>query len=150
VRIRHFAAGRTRCGPSRNRVRRNWKVDDLIKDIAFTVYPCKDVAATRAWYERTFGLTFAGACVEDGVEKYNEAHLPAGCFSLMASEWAGREPGSAAAIAFEVEDLDDAIRTLREQGIALEETFDGPVCRQTSLADPEGNKVTLHQRKRPS
>ena len=65
----------------------------MIKDIAFTAYPSDDVAATRAWYERMLGLRFAGPYVEDGVEKYNEAHLAGGCFSLMASEWVGRSPG---------------------------------------------------------
>jgi predicted enzyme related to lactoylglutathione lyase len=119
----------------------------MIKDIAFTAYPSNDVAGTRAWYERVLGLALAGPYIEDGVEKYNEAHFPSGCFSLMASEWVGREPGSAAGMAFEVDDLESAIRSLRNQGVTVGDTHDGPVCRQTSLADPEGNKVTLHQRK---
>jgi predicted enzyme related to lactoylglutathione lyase len=105
------------------------------------------VARTRAWYEETLGLVFAGAYVEDGVEKYNEAHLADGCFSLMASEWVGRSPGSAAGVFFEVDDLEAAMRSLREQGVALDAMFDGPVCKQASLADPEGNKITLHEKK---
>lgn len=120
----------------------------MIKHIAFTVYPSNDVARTRAWYEEMLGLEFAGPYVEDGVEKYNEAHLGDGAFALMASEWVGREPGSAASIAFEVDDIEDAARSLRAKGVVLEDIFDGPVCRQTSLSDPEGNKVTLHQKKR--
>jgi predicted enzyme related to lactoylglutathione lyase len=119
----------------------------MIKDIAYTAYPSNDVAGTRAWYEETLGLEFAGPYVEDGVEKYNEAHLSTGCFSLMASEWVGREPGSAAGIVFEVDDIDDATRSLRAKGVAVEDLFDGPVCRQTSILDPEGNKITLHQKK---
>ncbi len=120
----------------------------MIKDIAFTAYPSNDVAGTRAWYENVLGLAFAGPYVEDGIEKYNEAHLASGCFSLMASEWVGRQPGSAAGAVFEVDDLDGAMRSLRDKGVTLEDMFDGPVCRQTSLCDPEGNKVTLHQAKR--
>jgi predicted enzyme related to lactoylglutathione lyase len=119
----------------------------VIKDVAYTAYPSKDVAGTRAWYEETLGLTFAGPYVENGVEKYNEAHFGNGCFSLMSSEWVGREPGSAAAVVFEVDDIDEAMRSLRAKGVAVADVFDGPVCRQTWLADPEGNKVTLHQRK---
>lgn len=34
--------------------------------------------------------------MEDGVEKYNEAHFANGCCALMAKEWVGREPGTAA------------------------------------------------------
>jgi len=36
-----------------------------IKDVAFVAYPSDDVAGTRAWYENTLGLAFAGAYVEE-------------------------------------------------------------------------------------
>jgi predicted enzyme related to lactoylglutathione lyase len=65
----------------------------------------------------------------------------------MASEWVGRPPGSGAGAFFEVEDLDAAIRELRDNGVTIGDVFDGPVCKQVSLADPEGNKITLHQRR---
>jgi catechol 2,3-dioxygenase-like lactoylglutathione lyase family enzyme len=118
-----------------------------IKDIAFVAYPSDNVAVTREWYERTLGLAFAGPYIEDGVEKYNEAHLATGCFSLMASEWVGRPPGAGAGAVFEVDDLDTAIRELRDEGVTIDDVFDGPVCKQASFADPEGNKVTLHERR---
>lgn len=119
----------------------------MIKSIAYTAYPSDDVAATRAWYERVLGLTFAGPYTEQGVEKYNEAHIDDGCFSLMASEWVGREPGSAAGVFFEVDDIEATVDDLRAKGVAVEDIWDGPVCRQTSLCDPEGNKISLHQKK---
>lgn len=118
----------------------------MIKHIAFTVYPSNDVAGTRAWYEEMLGLEFAGPYMEDGVEKYNEAHLGDGAFALMASEWVGREPGTAASIAFEVEDLAAALQSLRERGVIIDDVFEGPVCKSASFADPEGNKVTIHQK----
>jgi predicted enzyme related to lactoylglutathione lyase len=118
----------------------------VIKHIAFTVYPSNDVAGTRAWYEETLGLKFAGPYMEDGVEKYNEAHLGDGAFALMASEWVGREPGSAASIAFEVDDLAAAVQSLTAKGVTVEDIFEGPVCKSTSFEDPEGNKVTIHQK----
>lgn len=119
----------------------------MIVDIAFTAYPANDVASTRAWYEEHLGLTFAGPYVEDGVEKYNEAHFPNGCFSLIAAEWAGREPGSAASVAFEVDDLAATVQTLRAKGVVVDDVRDGPVCRETSFEDPEGNRLTIHQRR---
>jgi len=118
-----------------------------IKHIAFVAYPSDHVAATRAWYENTLGLTFAGPYIEDGAEKYNEAHLATSCFSLMASEWVGRPPGAGAGAVFEVDDIDAAIHELRDKGVTIDDVFDGPVCKQASFADPEGNKVTLHQRR---
>lgn len=119
----------------------------MIKHIAFTAYPSNDVAGTRAWYEEMLGLRFAGPYMEDGIEKYNEAHLGEGCFSLMASEWVGRQPGSAAGVAFEVDDIVQAVRSLRERGVAVAEIEDLPTCKAASLSDPEGNKLTLHQKK---
>ena len=119
----------------------------VIKDIAYVAYPADDVAGTRAWYEKVLGLTFAGPYLEEGIEKYNEAHLGSGCFSLMSSEWVGRKPGTAASAVFEVDDVERAIRMLREKGVTVEDVWDGPVCKQTSLCDPEGNKVALHEKK---
>jgi predicted enzyme related to lactoylglutathione lyase len=40
------------------------------------------------------------------------------------------------------------MRSLREKGVALNDVFDGPVCTQTSFADPDGNRITLHEKKR--
>lgn len=120
----------------------------MIKDIAFTVYPANDVARARAWYEEMLGLTFAGPYAEDGVEKYNEAHLETGCFALMVPEWVGREPGTAASVAFEVNDIEEAIRSLRSKGVAVDDIYETPICKQTSLSDLDGNKISLHQRTR--
>ena len=120
----------------------------MIKHIAFIAYPSNDVAATRAWYEDKLGLQFAGPYCEDGVEKYNEAHLGDGCFSLMASEWVGRAPGSAAGVFFEVDDIDGAMRALEEKGVTIDDVFDGPVCKSASFVDRDGNKVSIHEKKR--
>jgi catechol 2,3-dioxygenase-like lactoylglutathione lyase family enzyme len=120
---------------------------ELIRAIAFTAYPSDDVARTRAWYENILGLSFAGPYLEDDVERYNEAHLGDGCFSLMWSKWVGREPGSGAGVAFEVADIEAAIRSLRDKGVTIDGVEDGPLCKTAAIRDPEGNKVTLHQQK---
>ena len=117
----------------------------MIKEIAFNAYPSKDVAGTRAWYEENLGLKFSGPYTEDGVEKYNEAPVGNGYFSLMAAEWIGRDPGSASGVVFEVDDIEAAAKTLRDRGVAVEDIYETPVCKVTSFADPEGNKVSLHQ-----
>ena len=122
----------------------------IVKAIAFTAYPSNNVAATRRWYEEKLGIKFAGPYVEDGLEKYNEAHLGGGCFSLMAAEWTSRAPGSASSVYFEVDDVDEMVTSLRADGITIDERLDGPVCKQASFCDPEGNKITIHQSTRPS
>ncbi len=116
-----------------------------VKHIAFTAYPSNDVARSRRWYEEKLGLAFAGPYIEDGVEKYNEAHFDGGCFSIMAAEWTDRAAGSASSVYFEVDDIDETLADLRESGVTIDARFDGPVCVQASFSDPDGNKVTIHQ-----
>ncbi len=117
----------------------------MIKEIAFTAYPVNDVAASRAWYSSTFGLAFGGIFAEDGVEKYAESNLSNGYFSLMTHEWIDRPAGSGCGIVFEVDDLDKTIAELRAKGIAIDDPYNTPVCKISSVTDPEGNKVSLHQ-----
>ena len=117
----------------------------MIKEIAFSAYPSRDVAGLRKWYEEKLGLKFGSPFVEDGVEKYNEAKVGDGWFSLLWHEWQGREPGSASSVVFEVDDIDDAIADLRKKGVEVEDPYPTPVCKIASFSDAEGNKVSLHQ-----
>ncbi len=117
----------------------------MIKDIAFTAYPSDNVGATRAWYEKMLGLKFSGAYEEDGVEKFNEANVGPACFALMTSAWIDRKPGTGVGVAFEVDDIEATAKALREHGVKVDDIYTTPVCKVTSLEDPEGNKVTLHQ-----
>lgn len=117
----------------------------MIKEIAYTAYPSSDVKPTREWYEKTLGLKFNAPFEEEGVEKYNEAKVGSGYFSLMTTEWLQRDPGTGAGITFEVENMDAAIGQLREKGVAIEDPMDTPVCRIATFEDPEGNQIILHQ-----
>jgi predicted enzyme related to lactoylglutathione lyase len=117
----------------------------MIKDIAFTAYPSNNVKSTREWYEKMLGLKFSGPYAEDGVEKFNEANVGPACFALMTSEWIAREPGTGVGVAFEVDDIENTVKSLRDAGVTVEDIYTTPVCKVTSLDDPEGNKVTLHQ-----
>lgn len=117
----------------------------MIRDIAFTAYPCADVAATRAWYERHLRLTFSGPYEEDGTEKYNEAPVGGACFALMWHEWMEAAPGSGNGVAFEVDDIEESMTALRAAGISVEPVYETPVCKLTTLRDREGNKITLHE-----
>lgn len=115
----------------------------MVKDIAFTAYPARDVQALRAFYADALGLNFTGPFEEGGVLKYDEARVGTGWFSVMTSEWG--LSGPAASIAFEVDDIEKSFAELRAKGVKTDEIHDTPVCRLGSFTDPEGNKVTLHQ-----
>jgi predicted enzyme related to lactoylglutathione lyase len=117
----------------------------MIKEIAFTAYPAKDVASLRKWYEDKLGLSFSAPFEEEGVEKYNEAKIGDGYFSLLTHEWIERDPGSASGIVFEVDDIDRTVADLRAKGVQAEDPYATPVCKISSFTDPEGNKVSIHQ-----
>ncbi len=106
----------------------------MIKEIAFTAYPAKDVATLRKWYEDKLGLKFSGPYEEDGVEKYNEANDRRRILQLaMTHEWIERDPGSASGVVFEVDDIDEAVAELRGKGVEVEDPYATPVCKITSF-----------------
>jgi predicted enzyme related to lactoylglutathione lyase len=121
----------------------------VIKEIAYTAYPAKDVAGLRKWYEDKLGIRFSGPFEEDGVERYNEADVGGGWFSVMWNQWIQRDPGTASGIVFEVDDIDKTIADLRAKGVEVEDPYATPVCKVASFNDLEGNKVSLHQRTAP-
>ncbi len=117
----------------------------MIKEIAFTSYPAKDVARLRDWYRDTLGLKFGFPFEEKGVVKYDEANVGGGYFAVMTTEWQEGAPGSGTGIVFEVDDIEATKRDLDGHGLKTEDIYDTPVCRLFSVRDPEGNKVSFHQ-----
>ena len=115
----------------------------LVKDIAFTAYPAKDVAALRDFYATHLGLKFTGPFAEEGVLKYDEAQVGSGWFAVMTEQWLTISP--CAGLAFEVDDVEKTLAELRANGVEVENVYDTGVCKLASFNDPEGNKVTLHQ-----
>jgi len=115
----------------------------MVKDIAFTAYPAKDVQALRDFYARAFGLKFTGGFSEEGVLKYDEAQVGSGWFAVMTTEWAEIAPVSG--LAFEVDDIQKTLDDLKAQNVKVDSIHETPVCKLSSFNDPEGNKVTLHQ-----
>jgi len=66
---------------------------------------------------------------------------------LDAKNIAYRLADNGASIAFEMEDFDAAIDSLREHSIHFKmEPFSTPVCRMAFVIDPEGNTLCIHKR----
>ena len=115
-----------------------------ISKIAFTLYPAKDLARARRFYEQDLGLKKTGEYVQG---KWIEYDLAGGCFAItdLVEEL---EPSSyqGGSIAFEVDDVDAAVAELKAKGARVKvEPFSSPVCRMAIVLDPEGNALTLHQ-----
>jgi predicted enzyme related to lactoylglutathione lyase len=117
----------------------------MVKEIAFTECPAKDVAALRRWYEEKLGLRFGAPHVQDETEKYAQAKVGDGYFSVSTFEWIGRAAGSASGVYFQVDDIAKTVADLRGKGVEVSEPVNTPVCRVAYLEDAEGNKVSLHQ-----
>jgi predicted enzyme related to lactoylglutathione lyase len=115
-----------------------------IKKIAFTLYPVRDIARARRFYEQDLGLVKTGEFVGG---RWIEYDLAGGCFALTDLVDDLQPSASAGgSIAFEVDDVDGLVATLRGKGVTVKaEPFSSPVCRMAVILDSEGNALTLHQ-----
>lgn len=120
-----------------------------IKEIGFAIYPSKDIVRSRAFYEGVLGLTPPEHVEENGGEggTWVEYDLGAGA-AFAIGKMEGLEPSKdGPSIAFEVEDFDVAMTEIRAAGtVILMEPIETPVCRMTSIADPDGNSILIHKR----
>src|SRR5262245_14069761 len=119
----------------------------MFKKVAFTMYPVKDPARARSFYEKTLGLT-AGTRAPSGA--WTEYDLPGGgCLALFATEDIQPSAGAGGSVAFEVEDLDALNARLKAEGVQFKaEMIHSPVCRMSVILDSEGNSIILHELKK--
>lgn len=118
----------------------------MIKKIAFTMYPVKNLKRARKFYEEDLGLKMT----EDFRGEWIEYDLAGGCFAItnMLGDYVTPSSNSGGSIAFEVDNVDELTSRLKAKGIQVKlEPTDTPVCRMSVVIDPEGNSVTLHQAK---
>lgn len=120
----------------------------MIKKVAFTMYPVKDLTRARNFYENTLGIK-VGNIYEHKDGSWVEYDLPqGGCFALTnLAKDISPSATSGASIAFEVEDLDAMLKELKEQNItvAMDKLVTPGVCSMAVILDTEGNGITLHQ-----
>ncbi len=117
----------------------------MIKKVAFTMYPVRDVTRARRFYEDTLGLS-VGMAGSQGEMHWIEYDLPGGgCLALTNAS--DEEPGTGGGtIALEVEDLEELITDLRQKSVTFKsDLIRGPACRMVVCLDSEGNSIVLHQ-----
>lgn len=116
----------------------------MFKKVAFTMYPVKDSARARQFYETTLGLT-RGSAAASGT--WTEYDLPGGgCVALFKSDDIQPSASAGGSVALEVEDLDALIARLKSQGVEFKaDNIVSPVCRMAIIVDSEGNSIILHQ-----
>lgn len=120
-----------------------------IKDVAFFAYAVSDMKKARAFYEGVLGLRpnsqYNGSSNPNWVEyDIGTTTLGIGCAPGM---WDPSPKGASAAL--EVDDFDQALAEVNAKSVpVVMGPHDFPTCRMVVVADPDGNRLTLHQRKR--
>ncbi len=113
--------------------------------VAFTMYPVRDGARARKFYEETLGFTRGSDSGEDAT--WTEYDMPGGgCLALWQTDRMEPSADAGGSIAFEVSDLDALLERLRAEGVAFDgDIIQSPVCRMAVILDPDGNSLILHQ-----
>lgn len=119
------------------------------KEIAFAAYPVTDIARARKFYEGVLGLR-PNAPLKSETQQWIEYDIGPGTLGIGCSEqWKPSQDGPS--IALEVEDFAGAVSTLREHNISIViGPMDLPSCEMVTVRDPDGNKLTIHRRKKSS
>jgi predicted enzyme related to lactoylglutathione lyase len=118
-----------------------------VSEIAFVAYPVIDLERSRGFYEGVLGLqpsreftgeSFAWIEYDLGANTFAVAMMPPG-------QWNPSADGPS--VGLEVEEFDSAIAELKARSVPFDvEAMETPVCRMAVIADPDGNKITIHKR----
>jgi predicted enzyme related to lactoylglutathione lyase len=119
----------------------------MIKGIAFTGYPVRDMKKARAFYEGLLGMAPSdefGPITDESV--FIEYNIGTSTLSLGNMEgWKPSRDGVTAAL--EVDNFDELFAILKEKGVeVVMEPQVFPSCKMGIVRDPDGNQVTLHQK----
>ena len=122
------------------------KLDMKITDIAFFAYAVSDMNKARAFYEGVLNLKPNSEYDGPNWVEYDigATTLGIGCAPGM---WDPSPKGASAAL--EMEDFDEALATVKAKNIPIVMgPHEFPSCRMVVIADPDGNRITLHKRKK--
>jgi catechol 2,3-dioxygenase-like lactoylglutathione lyase family enzyme len=116
----------------------------LFKNVAFVVYPVKDVKIARAFYEGTLGLKVTA----NWDDQWVEYDIGDGTLAITTAD-ATHQPGRhGATLGLEVVGFAAALTHLKKTAVPiLNGPFDSPACRGCIIRDPDGNEIILHAKK---
>lgn len=117
-------------------------------EVAFTSYPAKDLAESRAFYEGVLGLTPASIIPMGEGEGWVEYDLGGHTFSIGKAEGWTTPSADGPSAALEAVDFDEVVATLKKANAKFRmEPFETPVCHMAIVFDPAGNTLIIHKRK---
>jgi predicted enzyme related to lactoylglutathione lyase len=117
-----------------------------VKELAFVAYGVSDIPKARGFYEGWLGLK-PGVQIEFAPGTWWIEYDVAGVALAISNASPETWPRSSS-VTLEVADLDGALASARAGGIPVtNEITEFPPCRMFTVKDPDGNEISLHQRK---
>ena len=114
--------------------------------VDFVSYSVTDMDRSEAFYRDVLGLDVEVARGAPGTRASGYMELDAGGTAIGLVAMPKTHPNAIMALA--VEDVDAAVEELRGKGVPIAmERIESPVCFMAVVADPDGNKILIHQRK---
>jgi predicted enzyme related to lactoylglutathione lyase len=116
-----------------------------IKEIGFVAIPVTDIRRARMFYEGGLGLQVSAEMMGGKWIEYTVGDNTL-AIANVGEEWKPSDQGTSAAL--EVENFDEAVSQLRNQGVRFAaEPFETPCCHMAVVQDPDGNKLIIHKLK---
>lgn len=117
------------------------------KAVDFVCYNVADMGKALGFYRDALGLTLAHTY--EGI--WAEFEVGGVTLALCGPPWGTPpQPGyqGGASVALAVDDVRASVDELRGKGVTIvQEAEESPVCLMATVADPDGNRLFLHQRK---
>ena len=113
-----------------------------IKGMDIAAYLVRDPQKQIAFYRDVLGMTPTEVDDEGRGAEFTLAD------GSTFGVWKPEDGATGGAIMFAVEDARAAVEHYRGRGLQLSDIMESPVCLMAFGADPEGNAIIIHQRKK--
>jgi predicted enzyme related to lactoylglutathione lyase len=116
----------------------------ITNEVAFVAIAVSDKERAKKFYQETLELKPSSTGMEGAWVEYElgPTTIGVGCHPA----WQPSRDGTT--VAFEVADIDAAIKKLKDRGVTFDmDKMETPVCWMAQFRDPDGNKLVLHKRK---
>lgn len=118
-----------------------------ITDIAFFAYAVSDMKKARAFYEGVLNLKPNSDFDGSGNPNWVEYGIGSGTLGIGCAPGIFEPSTEGASAALEVDDFDEALAMLKTKNVPIVMgPHEFPPCHMVVIADPDGNRITLHKR----